>query len=106
MPQQFDGLVIGGPHDGKYMSWRAPYFEVALMPAIPAFYEVSDGTDAAEAVSYEVFTYGHENFYDREFWIPSPIQSGGMYDHVHYRDPIEFIMQKLMAGYRPEVVLR
>ena len=104
--QQFNGLVLGGPHDGQYLSWRAPYYEVAMWEGPAPCYEDTPTTKVATAISYDAFAYYHMTFYDREFWAPVAVQSGGMYDNVHYNDPTEFILKKLMAGYRPEAQVR
>jgi len=112
MIEACEGICIGGPYDGKRHSYHAPQFYVAVQNQVPAYMQAPVDSEVAakevKEVEFEKFGYVFYNspFSQRRwgFWIPIEIAEDRPYAGVMYESPMDYILTKLSANYRPVVV--
>lgn len=95
MPEQYNGLVIGGLYDAHF----SPQYNVGIA-SLPPLSFVGEKSQSAD-VTMDVFTYHPYSYVDASFWIPIQVIRGEMFDYHHYSHPMEYIMKKLSDGYNP-----
>ena len=97
--KQYTGLVLGGPWDGRVLSWNTPDYRVAIgnMPMQATFER-----GLAEAkLEVETFTYRHYKCNGHQWWIPADVLAGKMFDYHLYHHPMDYVIKKLIADYNP-----
>ena len=100
--REYAGLVLGGPWDGRVLSWNSPHYRVAIgnMP-MQALFE--RGKNPEENLKIDTFGYTHWRWpaADRSFWVPDPVMTGKMFDYHLYEHPLQYVIKKLVQGYNP-----
>ena len=99
--KQHTGIVLGGPWDGRVLSWNSPHYRVAVgnMPMQAVFER--NKVDAEAKLEIETFEYQHYTYIGHRFWLPAAVVRGEMFDYHHYAHPMDFVIKKLIAGYNP-----
>lgn len=94
------GLCIGGPLDGKRLDHYCDIYSVPLYKDSVLDFN-PDKIEAATNV--EVFDYVHFHLdTNLAFWIPKSVEKGGYFENKLYHWPMQFIVKRLAANYRPE----
>lgn len=94
MSREVTAHFIGGPWDGRVVVLREPrdYFEVAVLPPLPAYIPVEE--EFTEAITVERFTYHREYAPGEQIvFIPSDWRN----DPKH--TPGEKMINALLRGY-------
>lgn len=86
--EKFEGVCVGGPLDGRWLSAPRDIWEVAIAPKLNAVKLYAEA-DLAEAVTITKITYRHRQFERGAFvWTP-------------YEQEIGETLKRLVACYHP-----
>lgn len=97
----YNGMCIGGPAAGKYISHEAPYYRVAVLDRLPPI--VSHSPDI-EAAPLPVYDFGYEwvrgltnnDGRNWDFWVPSDVMRA-------QKDPLPYVLDTLFDHYHERV---
>jgi len=100
--EKLNGLVVGGPLDGKRLAHFDRYYRVPLMQRL-ASYATAITATSTEPISASFYEYEHFRFDRKGFWIPIDVGRRGHVDGKIWEDPLDYLLATLSANYRPAV---
>lgn len=96
-----EGLVIGGPMDGKHLSSKSHTFRVATAPSCTTRYISHSEEDHSVRIDYMDYRYvGVDGV---GFWVPEEVAEKGVWAYKTYDSVYQYIFQTLASNYRPSV---
>lgn len=102
MGQVYSGLVIGGPLDGKRVDHYASVYAIPLHPPLRVSVRSADDVlpsrETIRVIHYHHFRIAAE----RWAWVPGEVLHRQEFEHRIWDHPMEYVLEKLMRGYRPE----